>query len=1039
MKNNSDISKVFILVAISILLAASAVAAYYYTQDNPVSSNDRYIVAYQGGAESSYNVRFTNLENGNVNICLETSKLEVPTDGETYTIPDEIKVQKFDSEEDIPELSRDYVPETIEQAAAKQRLLPDFGKKLPIVPEPGVSVVPIEIKDHSGTEIDRDSFFPERDTARFCYEADPSVDRYLKFGDHSIVIIAAGTLLTGSSGFNFFWNASINVSDPINMKWSWNNVNYTIYDNFNLVARYNFDNVSAIGESATGATDISSYGNNATIANGDVVDGKYGRGLHLTGLAGSYANVPYSQSLSFNNSNALTACLWARQNSSFVSGGAFLADQWRTNGNGRIWYLIISAAGKPSFAVGNTTGGYTGQASVTSSWVMPTDEWHYLCGQWNGTAALLYTDGVLTGYGTGAQATLINDSAVNLTIGSIGDVSADFFNGTIDEVRIYNYSLSASQIAESYVYNLNKFDIDSYIFQVNKNATAGNYSYYVCATNSTNSESCTSVAYASLGTEQPSISYQDPTPTDYKILNNATINLTFTLSNITYNTDGLWIDRFIFNLNGTNYTLAGRDLTLAYNFDNVSALGENSTLVANYGNSTSIQIYPGNGTQSSATNAVYCGQTAGCPLLTSGISGSAYSLNGKNNSLIINPSEYGTTLTSSSWNYVNQSDFTISLWAKIGVGGCSSGTARLVQGEFVGNANTGGLLITVGCNATGTTHGVLGAFGAYAYNLTSDATTASLSASCSNIKLFPDNDTWHMETFVWDWANKRQLVYVDGALACNSSMHTLFVNSPNTYYLPYLGFYHPAASAFTGRPITIGSRGTDNYFNGSIDEFKIWKRTLTPEEVKMNYNSILTRNNLTDFTFNFNATNYTEGNYSYYGFVNDTYIGNSATATRHLLLDKTKPQISILAPTAGQTYQKSTSIITTTITNNSDASSVYYSINGGSQIAYTTDQISYPDGTVTLTAYAYDLAGNVNSASVTFNLETSALHINLLKTVIVILALVLVIAAVSGLYIFMNRNWQDTSSEDVMKWMIIFFIGVTLIIVLITYIAGQIT
>ena len=66
-----------------------------------------------------------------------------------------------------------------------------------------------------------------------------------------------------------------------------------------------------------------------------------------------------------------------------------------------------------------------------------------------------------------------------------------YFNGTIDEVRIYNRSLTASEIYQLYALNLKKVDADSWEFYINQSLNStdglliGNYTYETFATDGT--------------------------------------------------------------------------------------------------------------------------------------------------------------------------------------------------------------------------------------------------------------------------------------------------------------------------------------------------------------------------------------------------------------------------------------------------------------------------------------------------------------------------------------------------------------------------
>jgi hypothetical protein len=77
----------------------------------------------------------------------------------------------------------------------------------------------------------------------------------------------------------------------------------------------------------------------------------------------------------------------------------------------------------------------------------PTDGWHHYALQWNGSRKRLYIDGEPTT----SQATAMTDSNLPLSLGSDVDFGVPnpntFFQGRVDELRIYNRALDPTEIA----------------------------------------------------------------------------------------------------------------------------------------------------------------------------------------------------------------------------------------------------------------------------------------------------------------------------------------------------------------------------------------------------------------------------------------------------------------------------------------------------------------------------------------------------------------------------------------------------------------
>ncbi|MBW2975378.1 LamG domain-containing protein, partial [Candidatus Woesearchaeota archaeon] len=102
--------------------------------------------------------------------------------------------------------------------------------------------------------------------------------------------------------------------------------------------------------------------------------------------------------------------------------------------------------------------------------------WHYYANS-SGTE---YIDGE-----AGTFAKLYDSDGDDIYIGKIS--SSYYFNGSIDEIRIWNTTLPAAHIRQHYFSNLRKYDIDRWYLYVNQSNSSttgladGNYSYYAYA------------------------------------------------------------------------------------------------------------------------------------------------------------------------------------------------------------------------------------------------------------------------------------------------------------------------------------------------------------------------------------------------------------------------------------------------------------------------------------------------------------------------------------------------------------------------------
>jgi fibronectin type 3 domain-containing protein len=195
-----------------------------------------------------------------------------------------------------------------------------------------------------------------------------------------------------------------------------------------LVAAYAFDE----GSGST-VTDASGNGNNGTLTNATwATTGKYGKALSFNGTT-ALVTIPNSASLQLSSGMTLEA--WV--NPSTVDGN------WRdviykANDN---YYLEGTSTNGARPDAGLIAGSSYADAFGTSS--LPANTWSFLAETYDGSTLRLYVNG--TQVAVTAHSGSIATSTNALQIG--GDsVYGQYFAGMIDEVRVYNTALSASQV-----------------------------------------------------------------------------------------------------------------------------------------------------------------------------------------------------------------------------------------------------------------------------------------------------------------------------------------------------------------------------------------------------------------------------------------------------------------------------------------------------------------------------------------------------------------------------------------------------------------
>jgi hypothetical protein len=217
-------------------------------------------------------------------------------------------------------------------------------------------------------------------------------------------------------------------------------------NNLGLVGYWNFEDGKL-----SKATDFSGNGNVGTLTNmeeADWVVGKKGKALSFDGVnesvnAGTASSLQTTGNLSIGAWIKLTSQPALDTNAYQIvakdkdSGGrAYAFDYYNLTGNRHLRFYINGGAGS------NKLEGTTALA---------TGVWYYVAATYStGGVITLYINGAQEAQGSGA-ATSIPSASANVTIGAREYTGfEDYFNGSIDDVRIYNRTLSAAEVASLY-------------------------------------------------------------------------------------------------------------------------------------------------------------------------------------------------------------------------------------------------------------------------------------------------------------------------------------------------------------------------------------------------------------------------------------------------------------------------------------------------------------------------------------------------------------------------------------------------------------
>jgi type II secretory pathway pseudopilin PulG len=211
----------------------------------------------------------------------------------------------------------------------------------------------------------------------------------------------------------------------------------------NCMGDWGFDEgsgTSAIDSSGNGSTGIiygsPSYSTSTPYGGG--IAGQYA--LNFDGV-NDYARVSDSPLLS--PAGGLTISSWV-----YTSQANF--GSWTIVGKDQSFQNQLVADNKIQNSI--YCGGAWHQVDTTSAPLVP-GRWNYVAVTFDGSVQKTYANGeIVQQWNLSCQ---INDSSSDLYIGSWTGTS-EFFNGTIDQVRIYNAALPASAIRENYLAGLDQ-------------------------------------------------------------------------------------------------------------------------------------------------------------------------------------------------------------------------------------------------------------------------------------------------------------------------------------------------------------------------------------------------------------------------------------------------------------------------------------------------------------------------------------------------------------------------------------------------------
>jgi len=225
--------------------------------------------------------------------------------------------------------------------------------------------------------------------------------------------------------------------------------------------------------SGSTATDIWN-GHVATLKSGaSLVAGNLNNGLKLDGTANGYATLPNDVVGTLND---FTVSVWVKLNAVSMWARAF------DFGSGTSKYMFLSPkSGSNYLRYAITTGSYGNEQQINSTVTIGTGIWTHIAVTLSGSLGIMYVNGVEVG----------RNAAMTLKPSSLGSTNQNYIgksqfadtmlNGLMDDFRIYNRALTATEIA-----NLKNANTQTITFNAIGQKQAGDSDFDAGATASSN-------------------------------------------------------------------------------------------------------------------------------------------------------------------------------------------------------------------------------------------------------------------------------------------------------------------------------------------------------------------------------------------------------------------------------------------------------------------------------------------------------------------------------------------------------------------------
>ncbi len=202
---------------------------------------------------------------------------------------------------------------------------------------------------------------------------------------------------------------------------------------------------SSSGSVATISARLYNMASPATQVSGWSNDGKFGKAVSFDGT-NDYAEIPDYPA--FDKIPAMTVSAWINVSENW-DGSNNMVPIGKEQGSG-IWRFILNGAAGGHFVVATENNSWYSSGVATAFPGKPIKTWNHYVAVYDGSKVKTYVNGQLYATSTADVTGNVLDNTSPIQLGADNGGNLGPFKGTLDEFKVFNYGLTASQVKVLY-------------------------------------------------------------------------------------------------------------------------------------------------------------------------------------------------------------------------------------------------------------------------------------------------------------------------------------------------------------------------------------------------------------------------------------------------------------------------------------------------------------------------------------------------------------------------------------------------------------